>query len=242
MAKSLSSDQSTPEELLTEVQNYFKRKPEMYPALLSKDERELDTNTLHGKALLEFRNGGRPRPDNPDRPADGDPQSGKQKEQGVTIKSQTASTPKILSAETKLINPTKGELRIGGEFVVKYKYAINDPAHVQGGKRPEEYGKIVPSTKNGTLTDAFNLGLVGEPKVTVNRKKETIEVEKTERYVLNAATGDGDTSAINFKIVVEDPVNDKKVELRSTNEYRFGDNRPQYVPVRNLPKPQRGRQ
>jgi len=173
--------------------------------------------------------------DTPDRLTDEDPQSGKKKEQEITIKIQTADTPKVLDVKTILIGDRRGEIPVGGRFAIKYKYAINDPAKVDGGKKPEEYGRIESLTPGTAFTDTTKLGLVEEPKVKVGRKGETVEVEKTELYEVKEAAcpKPGSTCAINFKIVVEDPVNDKKVEVRSVTAPSFFDKRPQYIPIRN---------
>jgi RHS repeat-associated protein len=172
---------------------------------------------------------------------DPNPQSGrKKKEEEVTIQSKTAEAPKILDVKVKLIDPVKGEVPIGGEFEIKYKYAINDPSTVQDAQKPEDYGSIQPITPTGTFTDVNNVGLVGDPKVVVNQKKETVEVEKTERYVVKRTACGGDSCAINFKVVVKDPVNtDKTVSVRSVNQPTFFDKSPQYIPVRNISKPEK---
>jgi hypothetical protein len=170
-----------------------------------------------------------------------DPQSGKKKkEEEAAIQIKTADTPKILDVKVKLIDPVKGEVPIGGEFEIKYKYAINDPSTVQDAQKPGDYGSIQPVIPTGTFTGVSNVGLVGDPKVVVNQKKETVEVEKTERYVVNGTACGGSTCAINFKVVVKDPVNtDKTVTVRSVNQPTFFDKSPQYIPVRNIPKPEK---
>jgi hypothetical protein len=234
MDQSSSSGKFTREDLSTEVKDYFARNPEMYQRLLSMDNRELDTNNPLGKVLTEIRDGGGRSVSALDGPAD--------KEQETIIRSKTASTPKILGAKSRMIDRVQGEVPINGQFEITYRYAINDPANVPDGKRPEDYGKIEPITPGSSFTKTNKLGLVGEPKVTVNAKRETIEVEKTERYEVQGLACGATTCAINFKIVVTDPVNtDKKAEVRSTTAPGIGDNRPQYIPVRNVPKPERGR-
>jgi RHS repeat-associated protein len=174
-------------------------------------------------------------------PEDLDPQSGrKKKEEEEKIQIKTADTPKILDVKVKLIDPVKGEVPIGGEFEIKYKYAINNPSTEQDAQKPGDYGSIQPVTPTGTFTEVSNLGLVGEPKVVVNQKKETVEVEKTERYVVNGTACRGTSCGINFKVVVRDPVNtDKTVTVRSVNQPTFFDKSPQYIPVRNIPKPEK---
>jgi RHS repeat-associated protein len=174
-------------------------------------------------------------------PEDLDPQSGrKKKEEEEKIQIKTADTPKILDVKVKLIDPVKGEVPIGGEFEIKYKYAINDPSTVQDAQKPEDYGSIQPITPTGTFTDVNNVGLVGAPKVVVNQKKETVEVEKTERYVAQGAACGGTTCGINFKVVVRDPVNTNKVvQVRSKHFPSIGDKSPQTISVRNIPKPEK---
>ncbi len=174
-------------------------------------------------------------------PEDLDPQSGrKKKEEEEKIQIKTADTPKILDVKVKLIDPVKGEVPIGGEFEIKYKYAINDPSTVQDAQKPGDYGSIQPVIPTGTFTDVNNVGLVGEPKVVVNPKKETVEVEKTERYVVKGTACGRDSCAINFKVVVTDPVNtDKTVTVRSVNAPGLFDKSPSYIPVRNIPKPEK---
>jgi RHS repeat-associated protein len=169
-----------------------------------------------------------------------DPQSGrKKKEEEATVQIKTVDTPKILDVKVKLIDPVKGEVPIGGEFEIKYKYAINDPSTVQDAQKSEDYGSIQPITPTGTFTDVNNIGLVGDPKVVVNQKKETVEVEKTERYVVQGSACGGTTCGINFKVVVRDPVNTNKVvEVRSKHFPSIGDKSPQTISVRNIPKPE----
>src|SRR5262245_41875203 len=108
----------------------------------------------------------------PDGLADKDPQSGRKKEQEAVIKLKTADTPKVISAKSKAINGVRGEVLVPkGRFAITYKYAINDPAKVPGGKKPEEYGRIESLTPGTAFTDTTKLGLVGEPTVKVNHKK-----------------------------------------------------------------------
>lgn len=165
-------------------------------------------------------------------PYDSDPQKGE------AIKINQTGGPIIISAESKLIDrvPKTGEVPVGGEFEIKYKYAINDPATVSDGKKPGDYGSVEPIGKNGTFTNVNQVGLV-KMDVQVDKTKEGVTVTKTERYMVNGSDRGG-SSAINFRIVVKDPVNtDKTAVLPSTTtKTLFGDKRPLYIPVRNVPK------
>jgi RHS repeat-associated protein len=174
---------------------------------------------------------------------DEDPQSGRKKDQEQTIQIKTIDGPKNVSVKVKQIDkvPKTGELPVGGEFEITVKFTINNPTD---GTKPEDYSQIKPigglvDPNSGTFTNANGLGTVGETKVKVDPKTDGVEVEKTDRFVLNKGPN-GDTGAINFKVVVTDPVNvdragnPKTVQIRTVNMPTVFDKSPSYIPVRSV--------
>jgi len=165
-----------------------------------------------------------------------DPQK-KKKPDDIDVVVIKTIDPKIISFDVKLIDkvPNTGEVPVGGEFEIKYKYVINEPTD---GSQPGDAGSIGPITPTGTFTESNQVGLV-DSTTKVDKQKESVVVEKTERFVVNERreSKPGATAAINYKVVVKDPNTGKVVERRST-EGR-GD---KYIPVRNVPKePRRNR-
>jgi RHS repeat-associated protein len=161
---------------------------------------------------------------------DDDPQK-KKKEEDIDVVVIKTVDPKIVSFDVKLIDkvPNTGEVPVGGEFEIKYKYVINEPTD---GSKPEDAGSIAPITPKGTFTESNQVGLVNST-AKVDKEKEAVTVEKTERYVVNERreSKPGATAAINYKIVVKDPNTGRVVERRST-EGRGN----KYIPLRNVPK------
>ncbi len=158
--------------------------------------------------------------------------------------STTHNDPVILNYKVKYLDKTpQGEVPVGGQFEITYKYQISIPTD---GSRPEHAGRIEPVGKTGSFVDAFNLGIVGEPKTKTNRQKESIVVEKTERFIVN----DGPrgalnaTGALNYRIAVTAPNGSGTVTRSKASSWRqplVGLGPPKPIEVRNVPLQRRRR-
>ena len=175
-----------------------------------------------------------------------DPQSGRKKEEQESIKVVTNDgLPKIKNPKTKLIQPIRGELPIGGEFEVEYEYTINYNAEMKAqGVKPEDAGKVQPVSNLsgdpvGTLKNgAKEMEGTGARDVQVSYDKENATVHKIETFKV----GERAASALNYEIVVKDPVTGQTDMIRSksspsTPRDERGRSRPNYIPVNpRLPK------
>ncbi len=153
-----------------------------------------------------------------------------------TIKIQH-NDPIILDYSVKYLDKTpQGEVPVGGQFEIKYKYSISVPTD---GSKPEDAGRIEPvGIKGASFTDAYHLGTVGEPKTKINAKKESIVVEKTERFIVNEAPKSGTTGALNYRIAVTAPNKSGTVTRSPESSWRqplFGKGPPLPIEVRNVP-------
>lgn len=156
----------------------------------------------------------------------------------IEVAKINTNDPIILDYSVKYINKVpQGEVPVGGQFEIKYKYSISIPTK----GRPEDAGRIEPVGKTGTFTDAYNLGLVSV-KTKVNMQKESVVVEKTERYIVNTRTdiGSGNTAALNYRIAVTGPnaAGEPTTTRSAVSSWRqplFGKGPPLPIEVRNVP-------
>jgi RHS repeat-associated protein len=171
------------------------------------------------------------------------------------VKVYTAGGPKILDYKMTQLDkvPGTGEVPVGGKFQIYYKYQINNPTD---GTKPEDYGRVdavdySPTKQNpdggppkdgGTFAQANNLGLIDVKTKVIGEGKEATVVEKTETYEVKERKDmkPNTTGAINYKIVVTDPVNTSvppAVVRSQTSKPIFGKGPgPLYVPIRNVLK------
>ncbi|MCW5971458.1 MAG: hypothetical protein KIT57_23365 [Blastocatellales bacterium] len=152
--------------------------------------------------------------------------------------------PKIKNPKTKLIQPIRGELPVGGEFQVEYEYTINFNEETKAqGIDPADAGKVQPVTNLageavGTLKTGAEVIERTKVDTQVRYDKEIAIVHKVETFKVKERAA----SALNYEIIVKDPVNGLTDMMRSkssssTPKDSRGRSRPEYIPVNHrLPR------
>ena len=150
-----------------------------------------------------------------------DPQSGRKKDQEkqssdestIKVGSSKVTLPLIISAASRQFNSKGGEVPVGGKFEVEYKYLINNPTGVgDANPDPASYGRLDPVKDGSTLGEQSSPVSLIATDVKIKSQGDVLEVTKKDTYEV---TKDAH-SAINYQIVVRDPLTGATDKLAST--------------------------